>query len=74
MFLLVVGVSITRCQAKTGSGSLIHRAAAHFLGLFLAPMLFAGLHFMQILHSIGVPLPAWASLGVDLGLSYAVCC
>ena len=66
MFILVVRVSIKRCQLNTGSV-----VVAALIGLLLSPMLFILLELASLLHGIGVPLPAWWSLlGVDLPSFY----
>ena len=71
MFILVLGVSIKRCQEKIGCGTWMHRAAAPLIGLVLAPVLFIALELVLIVHGIGVPLPAWwGSLGIDTGTYY----
>ena len=71
MFILVARVSINRCRAKAGFGTLMNLVAAPLMGLLLAPVLFCGLHLVLIFHGIGVPLPAWwGPLGVDLGSFY----
>ena len=71
MFILVVRVSIKRCQDKVGCRTLMHRAAGPVIGLLLAPILFFGLEIVLIVHGIGVPLPAWwGSLNVHLGTLY----
>ena len=71
MFIMVVRISIRRCQEKFGRRMLMHWAAAPLIGLLLAPMLFLGLEVMLVFHGIGVPLPAWwGSLVIDLGTFY----
>ena len=67
MFILVVKVSVTRCQEKVGGGTLMRRAVALLNGLLLSPVLFFGLELVLIAHGIGVPLPAWlGASGLDL--------
>ena len=71
MFILVVRVSVTRCQEKVGCNTLMRHAAAAVIGLLLAPVLFFGLELALVFHGIGVPLPAWyGCLGVDLVTFY----
>lgn len=68
MFVLVVRISILRCQEQGGSSLLMRWVAAPLTGLLLAPLLFVGLELMLILHGFGVPLPVWwGSMGVDSG-------
>ena len=71
VFILVVRISIRRCQEKLGRRMLMHWAAAPLIGLVLAPMMFLGLEVMLVFHGIGVPLPGWwGSLGIDVGTLY----
>ena len=71
MFILVVRVSIIRCQEKVGCGTVMCRVAAPLIALLLAPILFFGLELALVFHGIGVPLPAWyGCLGVDLVTFY----
>ena len=71
MFILIVRISIKRCQEMVSCQSLVRRAAVLLIGLLLAPLLFVGLEFALIFHGIGVPLPTWwGCLGVDLVAFY----
>lgn len=71
MFVLVVTVSIKRCQEKVGCSTVMCHAAGPLMGLLLAPILFFGLELALVLHGIGIPLPAWyGCLGVDLVTFY----
>ena len=71
MFVLIVRVSMRRCQDIVASGLLVHRAAALLIGLLLAPLIFVGVELALIVHGIGVPLPAWWDhLGIDLVAFY----
>ena len=71
MFVLVARVSIKRCQENMGCDTPMRRAAALFMGLSLAPIMFVTLEFLLIFHGIGVPLPLWwGSLGIDLATFY----
>ena len=71
MFILVVRISVMRCQDMVAGASLVRRAAALFIGLVLAPVLFLGLEVAMILHGIGVPFPAWWTfLNADLVAFY----
>ena len=71
IFILVVKVSIARCQEKVGCGTVMCRAAGCLIGLLLAPILFIGLELALVFHGIGVPLPGWyGCLRVDLVALY----
>ena len=71
MFILIVRVSIKRCQEQVGRSILMRWVVAPLIGLLLAPTLFLGLQLVLIIHGIGVPLPTWwGSLGVDLMTFY----
>ena len=71
MLILVVILSMSRCQTKVACGSVVRQAAALLIGLALAPFLFTGLQLVLILHGIGVPLPVWwGQLNMDLVAFY----
>lgn len=70
MFILIVKVSIERCQEKAGCGKQM-RWAAPLIGVLLAPILFFVVELAMISHSVGVPLPAWwGFLGIHLVTFY----
>ena len=70
-FILVVILSIRRCQGMVAGRSVVRQAAALLIVLLLAPLLFIGLELVLILHGIGVPLPLWwGYLGIDLVTLY----
>ena len=70
-FILVVTVSIRRCQSMVAGRSVMRQAVALLIVLLLAPLLFIGLELVLIIHGVGVPLPLWwGYLGIDLVTLY----